>query len=459
MAQAPAYNREKNFTLNSGRETDHAALNAELDRASNSINDIRFNLAILQADDGKLRPSVVTADSISQELRVSLVEGVVTDAQTMLDRSLAAADASSNSAIAAKASEEAAKSSSEIAVESAKALSLAVNSDWNATGGAAQILNKPELSVVAISGHYDDLEGKPDNLASTEDIALLQEEIAKKGVPVGTVEYFALTTPPPGYLKADGAAVGRETYPDLFAAIGTTFGEGDGQTTFNLPDLIDRFAQGSNTPGQKIEAGLPNITGKAGQGCQWVKIGAIFEGAFEMNATTNAGFSSSTEYSGPVSFDASRSNPTYGASDTVQPPALTLLPCIKAFDAATNPGLIDITGLAQEMADKTDSMAAAHAAMPSDRYVDLTLVSGSEYTAPSDGFFTLQGWSPNAYALGLYVWNASVTLMKANNCVHMGKTSTDLQGATVQVSKGDKVYAYLSGTVTVFRFVYANGGA
>ena len=79
------------------------------------------------------------------------------------------------------------------------------------------------------------------------------------GVPVGPIEYFAMATPPVGYLKADGAAVGRTTYPELFAAIGTLYGEGDGETTFNLPDLIDRFAQGSVTPGQKIEAGLPNI--------------------------------------------------------------------------------------------------------------------------------------------------------------------------------------------------------
>ena len=458
MAQPPVYNRQKNFTLNSGRETDHAALNAELDRASNSINDIRFNLAILQADDGKLRPSVVTADSISQELRVSLVEGVVTDAQTMLDRSLAAADASSSAAIAAKASEEAAKSSSEKAAESEKILSQAINADWNATSGKAKILNKPVLSEVALSGKYDDLDGKPDNLATDSDIALLQEEIAKKGVPIGTVEYVAMTIPPPGYLKADGAAVGRMTYPDLFSAIGTTFGEGDGETTFNLPDLIDRFAEGSATPGMVKEAGLPNIEGKTGD-ATWSNVG---EGSGCINTSGGGSWSTGAPgYSGYSSFaiDAHLSNPIYGASDTVQPPALTLLPCIKAFDAATNPGLVDITELAQEMADKTDSMAAAHAAMPSDRYVDLTLVSGSEYTAPADGFFTLQGWSPNAYALGLYVWNSSVTLMKANNCVHMGKTSTDLQGATVQVSKGDKVYAYLSGTVTVFRFVYANGGA
>ena len=357
MAQPPSYNREKNFADDFGNETDHSALNAELDRASNSINDIRTNLAILQADDGKLRPAVVTADSISEELRVSLVEGVVMDAQAMLDKSLVAANASSASAQEAKLSEERALDSSVRAVnsakeaaESAKALSLAINADWNATVGPAKILNKPALSAVALSGNYEDLSGKPDNLATDDDIAVLQEEIAKKGVPVGTVEYFATTTPPAGYLKADGAAVGRETYPDLFAAIGTAFGEGDGSTTFNLPDLIDRFAQGSNTPGQKIEAGLPNIIG-APSGNLIYASESGGAGPFR-NATGNQfGGGQSNSRSSPFDFDASRSNPIYGASETVQPPALTLLPCIKAFDAAINPGLIDITELANDVAD------------------------------------------------------------------------------------------------------------
>ena len=156
MAQPPSYNREKNFADDFGNETDHSSLNAELDRASNSINDIRSNLAILQADDGKLRPAVVTADSISDELRVSLVEGVVMDAQSMLDRSLAAADASSKSAAAAKASEtvaleckvsavQSATSAQQSAAEAAESAGKAkqVNADWNATEGYAQILNKP----------------------------------------------------------------------------------------------------------------------------------------------------------------------------------------------------------------------------------------------------------------------------------------------------------------------------
>lgn len=98
--------------------------------------------------------------------------------------------------------------------------------------------------------------------ADREELAALEVEIAKRGRPIGSIDYFAMAALPSGYLKADGAEVGRETYPDLFAAIGTVFGEGDGETTFNLPDLIGRFPQGSARPGQRVQAGLPNITGK-----------------------------------------------------------------------------------------------------------------------------------------------------------------------------------------------------
>lgn len=65
MAQPPEYHRTKDFTVDLVNETDHTALNSEFDDAANAINDIRANLAILQADDGKLRPNVITMDSIS----------------------------------------------------------------------------------------------------------------------------------------------------------------------------------------------------------------------------------------------------------------------------------------------------------------------------------------------------------------------------------------------------------
>ena len=59
--------------------------------------------------------------------------------------------------------------------------------------------------------------------------------------PAGTVQYFANTTAPNGYLVCDGSAVNRTTYAELFAAIGITYGAGNGTTTFNLPDLRGEF--------------------------------------------------------------------------------------------------------------------------------------------------------------------------------------------------------------------------
>lgn len=63
-------------------------------------------------------------------------------------------------------------------------------------------------------------------------------------VPTGLVGAFARNSAPTGWLKANGALVSRTTYAALFAAIGTTFGAGDGTTTFALPDLRGEFIRG-----------------------------------------------------------------------------------------------------------------------------------------------------------------------------------------------------------------------
>lgn len=60
----------------------------------------------------------------------------------------------------------------------------------------------------------------------------------------GTIVFHAKSAAPQGYLKANGAAVSRTTFQDLFAEIGTTFGAGDGSTTFNLPELRGEFLRG-----------------------------------------------------------------------------------------------------------------------------------------------------------------------------------------------------------------------
>ena len=68
-------------------------------------------------------------------------------------------------------------------------------------------------------------------------------EIAN-GVPAGSVFTFATSTVPSGYLECNGAAVSRSTYATLFSAISTTWGSGDGSSTFNLPDLRGQFVRG-----------------------------------------------------------------------------------------------------------------------------------------------------------------------------------------------------------------------
>lgn len=65
--------------------------------------------------------------------------------------------------------------------------------------------------------------------------------------PPGVITPYAGATAPLGYLLCDGSAVSRATYPSLFGVIGTTYGVGDGSTTFNLPDMKGRVAVGKST--------------------------------------------------------------------------------------------------------------------------------------------------------------------------------------------------------------------
>ena len=304
----------------------------------------------------------------------------------------------------------------------------------------------------------------------------------QSGVPVGTVEYFAMAIPPAGYLKADGSEVGRETYPELYTTIGTIFGEGDGSTTFNLPDLIDRFAQGSNTPGQKIEAGLPNATGSTSN--FYGSAGSNGNGALSSSGPSVTVFITSG-YSGSsnnrmIQLDLSQANTIYGASETVQPPALTLLPCIKAFDVATNPGLIDITELANEMAGKTDSITAAHAAMPSNVYEELVIPEGTPYdginyqsellTMPADGYlfwnqlFKSNGIDQFSCWMGLYRLKDGVVTLGVTDSV-VGSGGNQWIEMHIPVSKGDTVLLLWGACKkteddtgqTSLKFVYANG--
>ena len=73
-------------------------------------------------------------------------------------------------------------------------------------------------------------------------------------IPSGTVSAFAGAAAPAGYLICDGSAVSRTTYSDLFAVCSTTYGSGDGTTTFNLPDLRGEFVRGLDG-GRGVDSG------------------------------------------------------------------------------------------------------------------------------------------------------------------------------------------------------------
>ena len=147
----------------------------------------------------------------------------------------------------------------------------------------------------------------------------------------GQIAWFAQTEAPNGYLVCNGAEISRDTYADLFAVIGTTFGNGDGSTTFTLPNLIDKFAQGSTTVGTVKSAGLPNILGSMNDRYTSGTNELVGSGAFYASnqIITKRNSMGADVYAAILNFDASRSNSIYGNSSTVQPPALTLLPCIK----------------------------------------------------------------------------------------------------------------------------------
>ena len=156
-------------------------------------------------------------------------------------------------------------------------------------------------------------------------------------LPIGSYIQFAGSQAPAGFLVCNGGAISRTTYSALFAVIGTTYGSGDGSTTFNLPNLTDRFLQGSASVGTVKNAGLPNITGSS-RGCYNVNASApitirsgaistsVIRGWYVEPQANNGSISR-----GPtiLEFDASQSNSIYGNSETVQPPALTCLICIK----------------------------------------------------------------------------------------------------------------------------------
>ncbi|EWC40201.1 tail protein [Stutzerimonas stutzeri KOS6] len=104
--------------------------------------------------------------------------------------------------------------------------------------------NEPAGSAPAPLERAKNLSDVLDKEQARTNLDIFSKAESRQMAPAGLVAHFARSTAPAGWLKANGAAVSRTAYAELYAAIGATFGAGDGFTTFNLPDLRGEFLRG-----------------------------------------------------------------------------------------------------------------------------------------------------------------------------------------------------------------------
>jgi len=151
-------------------------------------------------------------------------------------------------------------------------------------------------------------------------------------VPPGAVQFFARNTAPNGWIKANGANLSRSTYADLFAAIGTTFGAGNGSTTFTLPDMRGEFPRGWDD-GRGIDSGRAFGAAQAQdwKGFSQTNTGqntfSYSHGPVDMGKDT-ANFVGNL-FVGGWSAPAAAMGTRWNAADEVRPRNISLLACIK----------------------------------------------------------------------------------------------------------------------------------
>lgn len=286
MSQPTPYTPNADFSQQeannaSGRSTvNTAALDAEFAAIETTLDQTIANLQLIQRDDGKLGDVSVDVRCLSQDvlnimggfsitgLWVAETDYAVNDICSTAEytyvcktahtsgvsfsetnwirfgftagsdaaQAAAEAQASANAAASSETNANAYKNTAQSsATDAALSASSAYSSATTATTKASEAANSATSAA---------------NSASTAAAIAA----VSTGIPSGTVAHFAMSSAPTGWVKANGSALSRTAYADLFSAIGTTFGAGDGSTTFNVPDLRGEFLRGLDD-GRGIDLG------------------------------------------------------------------------------------------------------------------------------------------------------------------------------------------------------------
>jgi hypothetical protein len=234
--------------------------------------------------------------------------------------------------------------------------------------------------------------------------------------------------------------------------------------TVRLPKLTS-FIQATSTAselGSLTEAGVPNITaglinhndinyvyGASANG-DWTGYNTSINGASDNGTITKS------------TFDASRSSPVYGKSNTVQPQSIKYYYYIVVGTVSKSPVQVDIDTIATDLNNKADrslsnvdntaNILMAHNAMPSNAYDDLTLgASGSTYTAPADGYFFLDK-SVNYVGQWIYM-----TGVMGSTVLSPDSTASLITFVPVQKGQQITINYTAAGNTNRFMFIYAVG--
>ncbi len=337
-----------------------------------------------------------------------------------------------------------------------------------ASGGVADALSKIQESLV-----FDDTPtAGSTNPVTSQGIKTALDQLAVNGAgaPVGTIQYFAMDTPPAGYLKADGTLVSRTVYADLFAAIGTTYGAGDGTTTFALPDLRGEFVRGFDD-GRGVDGGrvFGSTQGDAQYPLSDQRITQLerFPATDPVPAQPTAGsaeepkaFGYQLETSPQTSSHPDLSVCAFAAeegdtialvdlvpfntnpvADEVRPRNDSLLACIKAFGVIDNTGSVDLSTLASkdEVAKKQDKLT-----------FDTAPTANSANPVTSGGVYTAIQNSVNALDLSGY-WNttASGTGVVDHSFLQADAQTASAKTVTLTKQSAKSINLTTSGAVTL----------
>lgn len=142
------------------------------------------------------------------------------------------------------------------------------------------------------------------DLAVTE--GKLAAAVTVKLAPTGAISAWSTATAPTGWLLCRGQAISRTTYAALFAVVGTTYGVGDGSTTFNIPDITGRVIAGQEAVATRLTAGGSGITGST--------LGAA--GGAQTVALTEANLAAHTHSASQGSHNHTQDAHGHGITDT-----------------------------------------------------------------------------------------------------------------------------------------------